>query len=281
MLVTRFAPSPTGFLHLGHAFSAWQAWGRARAESGRFLLRMEDTDIQRCKPVYEAAILDDLAWLGLEWEVPVLRQSEHFHRYAAALETIREQGLAYPCFCTRTEIRQEIAAAGGAPHGDGGPVYPGTCRRLPAAQRDERIERGDPFAWRLNVDAAAARFGGLTWTDEKAGTIQAQPERFGDVVLTRKETPTSYHLSVVVDDAFQNITLVVRGRDLFTATHTHRLLQAILDVPPPLYHHHALLVGEDGKRFAKRDQSMTLQSLRESGLSPGDVIAMTADYLKG
>lgn len=280
MLVTRFAPSPTGYLHLGHAFSAWQAWGRARAEGGRFLLRIEDTDRTRCRPEYEAAIFDDLAWLGLEWETPVLRQSDGFDRYGAALEAIKEQALAYPCFCTRTEIRREIEAAGGAPHGDGGPVYPGTCRDMAAGLRAERLARGDPHAWRLDVAAASARAGDLTWIDEKAGTITADPGRMGDVVLARKEIPTSYHLSVVVDDAFQDIGLVVRGLDLFTATHTHRLLQAILDLPTPAYHHHPLLLDNDGRRFAKRDRAMTLRSLRREGRSPADVIALTAHYLR-
>lgn len=284
MLITRFAPSPTGYLHLGHAFSAWQAWGRARAEGGRFLLRIEDTDLARCWPEFDAAILEDLTWLGLEWELPVMRQSQQFDRYRAALETIRGQGLAYPCFCTRSDIRREIEEAGGAPHGPpgdyGGPVYPGTCRNLDEDLREARLARRDLHAWRLDVTAAAERYGPLTWTDEKAGAIEADPTTFGDVVLTRKDTPTSYHLSVVVDDAHQDITLVVRGSDLFTATHTHRLLQAILDLPTPTYHHHPLLLDDDGRRFAKRDESLTLRALREAGHSPGDVIAMTAGYLR-
>jgi len=284
LLITRFAPSPTGYLHLGHAFSAWQAWGRARAEKGRFLLRIEDTDLERCTPDYEAAIFEDLTWLGLEWELPVMRQSQQFDRYRTALATIREKGLAYPCFCTRSEIRREIEQAGGAPHGPpgdyGGPVYPGTCRRLADGLRQERLDRGDAHAWRLDVTAAATRYGKLTWTDEKTGKIDADPMTFGDVVLTRKETPTSYHLSVVVDDAYQDITLVVRGSDLFTATHTHRLLQAILDLPTPTYHHHPLLLDDEGRRFAKRDKALTLRALREAGHSPGDVIAMTSEYLQ-
>ncbi|MCY4394689.1 MAG: tRNA glutamyl-Q(34) synthetase GluQRS [Rhodospirillaceae bacterium] len=290
MLVTRFAPSPTGHLHLGHVWSAWQAWRRARDEGGRFLLRIEDIDAGRCRPEYEAAILDDLAWLGLEWERPVLRQSDHLDRYGAALATIREQGLAYPCFCTRADIRREIEAAGAAPHGPpddlpgnqqdpmGGLRYPGTCRGLSAAERQARIGRGDAHAWRLDAAAAAARFGALTWRDEEAGAVAADPAPSGDVVLARKDVPTSYHLAVTVDDARQGVTLVVRGADLFAATHVHRLLQAILGLPAPLYCHHPLLLDAEGKRFAKRDRSLTLRALREEGLSPAEVIALAENW---
>ena len=293
MLVTRFAPSPTGHLHLGHAWSAWQAWRRAREDGGCFLLRIEDIDTGRCRPEYEAAIVEDLAWLGLEWERPVLRQSEHFDRYRAALAAIREQGLAYPCFCTRAKIRREIEAAAGAPHGPpddlpgspqdpmGGSRYPGTCRGLPAAERQGRIGRGDPHAWRLDAAAAAARFPGLVWHDEIAGDVPADPAPFGDVVLARKDTPTSYHLAVTVDDAWQSVTLVVRGTDLFAATHVHRLIQAILGLPAPLYRHHPLLLDGEGKRFAKRDRVMTIRSLRERGASPAEVIAMAETWRRG
>ncbi len=293
MLVTRFAPSPTGHLHLGHAWSAWQAWRRAQDEGGRFLLRIEDIDTGRCRPEFEMAIFEDLAWLGLDWETPVLRQSGHFNRYRAALSAIREQGLAYPCFCTRAEIRREIEAAGAAPHGlsntmpgspqdpMGGLRYPGACRGLPAAERQARIERGDPHAWRLDTVAATDRFGTLTWRDEEAGAVTADPAPFGDVVLARKDIPTSYHLSVTVDDAWQGVTLAVRGKDLFAATHVHRLLQAILGLPVPLYRHHPLLLDADGKRFAKRDKAMTLRALREKGLLPAEVIAMAKNWHRG
>lgn len=289
MLVTRFAPSPTGHLHLGHAWSAWQAWRRARDEGGRFLLRIEDIDTGRCRPEFERAIFEDLAWLGLEWERPALRQSEHFGRYRAALSAIRERGLAYPCFCTRADIRREIEAAGGAPHGPpgspqepgGGQRYPGTCRGLTAAERDARIGRGDPHAWRLDTTAATGRFGPLTWRDEEAGTVAADPTVFGDVVLARKDIPTSYHLAVTADDAWQGITMVVRGEDLFAATHIHRLLQAILGLPTPLYRHHPLLLDADGKRFAKRDRSLTIRALRENGQSPAEVIAMAEARRRG
>ncbi|MYJ72428.1 MAG: tRNA glutamyl-Q(34) synthetase GluQRS [Rhodospirillaceae bacterium] len=286
--VTRFAPSPTGHLHLGHAWSAWQAWRRARdgdgdaGGGGRFLLRIEDIDTGRCRPEYEAAIFEDLAWLGLEWERPVLRQSEHFGRYRAALAAIREQGLAYPCFCTRADIRREIEAAGGAPHGPpdpmGGVRYPGTCRGLPAAEIDARIGRGEPHAWRLDTVAAADRFGALIWRDEAAGDVTADPAVFGDVVLARKDVPTSYHLAVTVDDARQGVTLVVRGADLFAATHIHRLLQAILGLPTPAYVHHPLLLDAEGKRFAKRDRSLTIRSLRERGFSPAEIMEMAENW---
>ena len=289
MLVTRFAPSPTGYLHLGHAWSAWQAWRRARSEGGRFLLRLEDIDTGRCRPEFETAIFEDLAWLGLEWEEPVLRQSEHFGRYRAALASISDQGLAYPCFCTRADIRREIEAAGAAPHGPpgdsrypaGGARYPGTCRSLAPAERQARIDRGDAHAWRLDTAAALARFGAPTWQDEAAGDVPADTAPFGDVVLARKETPASYHLAVTLDDAWQGVTLVVRGRDLFSASHIHRLLQAVLGLPTPLYRHHKLLLDAEGKRFAKRDRAMTLRALREKGHTPQEVIAMAENWRRG
>ena len=289
MLVTRFAPSPTGYLHLGHAWSAWQAWRRARSEGGRFLLRLEDIDTGRCRPEYETAMFEDLAWLGLEWEEPVLRQSEHFGRYRAALASIRDPGLAYPCFCTRADIRREIEAAGSAPHGPpgnapesaGGFRYPGTCRGLAPAERQARIERGDGHAWRLDTAAAEARYGPLIWRDEEVGDVVADPASFGDVVLARKDTPASYHLAVTLDDARQGVTLVVRGTDLFAATHIHRLLQAVLGLPTPLYRHHPLLLDAQGKRFAKRDRSLTLRALREKGLSPAEVIASAENWRRG
>ena len=218
-----------------------------------------------------------------------MRQSEHFGRYRAALAAVREQGLVYPCFCTRADIRREIEAAGGAPHGPpgssadsangpGGLRYPGTCRGLPAAETGVRIERGEPHAWRLESAAAIARFGALTWRDEAAGDVTADPALFGDVVLARKDIPTSYHLAVTVDDARQGVTLVVRGEDLFAATHVHRLLQGILGLPTPRYVHHPLLLDAEGKRFAKRDRALTLRTLREMGLSPGEVIAMAENW---
>ncbi len=273
-VVTRFAPSPTGRLHLGHAYAALFAWHAAREAGGRFLLRIEDIDATRCRPEFAAAIEEDLAWLGLDWEKPVRRQSEHFAEYASALDTLKARGLIYPCFCTRAEIRAEIARAGAAPHGSNGPVYPGTCRRLDDSERERRIAEGRPYALRLDVAKAIALTGPLTWFDRERGTVPADPLSLGDVVLARKETPTSYHLSVTVDDHCQGVTLVTRGEDLFAATHIHRLLQALLGFPTPTYHHHRLVTGPDGERLAKRAGAPTLRSLREAGRTPAQVRAM-------
>ncbi|HEX2115422.1 MAG TPA: tRNA glutamyl-Q(34) synthetase GluQRS [Alphaproteobacteria bacterium] len=270
--VTRFAPSPTGRLHLGHAYAALFA---ARAASGgRFLLRIEDIDATRCRPQFEQAIYDDLSWLGLRWETPVRRQSEHMSDYAAALERLKAQGLIYPCFCTRAEIRAEIARAGAAPHGSEGPLYPGSCRRLDASERARRIEAGTPYALRLDAEKASAVAGRLTWHDRERGAVAADPRSHGDVVLARKETPTSYHLSVALDDHLQGVTLVTRGTDLFEATHIHRLLQALLGFNTPDYHHHALVTGPNGERLAKRAGAPTLQSLRDAGRTPAEIRAM-------
>ncbi|HEX6978617.1 MAG TPA: tRNA glutamyl-Q(34) synthetase GluQRS [Alphaproteobacteria bacterium] len=273
-VVTRFAPSPTGRLHLGHAYAALFAWRAAREAGGRFLLRIENIDATRCRPEFEAAIDEDLAWLGLDWEKPVRRQSEHFAEYAAALDSLKARELIYPCFCTRAEIRAEIARAGAAPHGNDGPVYPGTCRRLDDSERARRIAEGRPYALRLDVAKALALTGPLTWFDRERGTVPADPQSLGDVVLARKETPTSYHLSVTVDDHRQGVTLVTRGEDLFAATHIHRLLQALLGFPTPVYHHHRLVTGPGGERLAKRAGAPTLKSLREAGRTPAQVRAM-------
>ena len=271
MIVTRFAPSPTGRLHLGHAYAALFAERAAREAGGRFLLRIEDIDPTRCRPEFEVGIDEDLAWLGLDWEKPVRRQSEHQADYAAALARLQDMALLYPCFCTRAEIRAEIAHAGAAPHGME-PVYPGTCRGLSAARR--RANEGRAYALRLDIHRALARTGKLTWHDRGCGDIQATPEALGDVVLARKETPTSYHLAVTVDDHLQGVTLVTRGRDLFAATHIHRLLQALLDLATPDYHHHALIADATGERLAKRAGAPTLKSLREAGKTPADLRAM-------
>lgn len=264
-IVTRFAPSPTGLLHLGHAYSALFAWRAAQAAGGRFLLRLEDIDRGRCRPELAAAILEDLAWLGLAWETPVRRQSEHFDDYRAALARLEAAGLLYPCFCTRKTIAAEIRRAGDAPHGPDGPLYPGTCRALSEDERQGRIAAGGGYALRLDVTAALARTGPLVWFDRGAGRVEATPAVHGDVVLARKDVPTSYHLAVTVDDALQGVTLVTRGEDLFPATHVHRLLQALLDLPTPEYHHHPLITDETGRRLAKRDKAATLQALREAG----------------
>jgi len=282
-LVTRFAPSPTGLLHLGHAHSALAGFRAAReAADGRFLLRIEDIDASRCRPEFEAAVSEDLAWLGLQWEQPVRRQSEHFADYAAALDRLGARGLLYPCFCTRQQIQDEIARSAGAPHpaaatGGDGPRYPGTCRAIPRAAAERRMAAGEAYALRLDLGKAlpaAASAGPLTWVDDARGTIAATPEPFGDVVLARKETPTSYHLAVTVDDALQGVTLVTRGEDLFAATHVHRLLQALLELPVPRYRHHGLVTDASGRRLAKRDRAATLRSLRQQGFDAAEVRAM-------
>ena len=273
-VTTRFAPSPTGRLHLGHAYAALFAACAAREAGGRFLLRIEDIDATRCRPEFEQAIHEDLAWLGLEWPMPVRRQSEHMAEYAAALDRLKTRGLIYPCFCTRAEIRAEIARAGAAPHGSEGPLYPGTCRQLDPDTRARRIAQGAPYALRIDVAKALEQTGPLSWHDRERGMIAADPPLHGDVVLARKETPTSYHLSVTLDDHIQGVTLVTRGTDLFEATHIHRLLQALLGLATPDYHHHRLVAGPGGERLAKRAGAPTLASLRDSGRSPGDIRAM-------
>lgn len=275
---TRFAPSPTGFLHLGHAYSA--LFASAQAAGGRFLLRIEDIDRGRCRPEFDAAILEDLDWLGLEWETPVRRQSGHMADYQDALDRLAGRGVLYPCFCTRKDIQQEVAAAGAAPHGPDGPLYPGACWRLSQAERDERIDSGEAFALRLDMAAAVKQAGALAWTDLDRGLQTARPELFGDVVLARKDAPTSYHLAVTVDDALQGVTLVTRGDDLFEASHLHRLLQALLDLPAPAWRHHPLLRGADGKRFAKRDRGETLRALRDAGRRASDIKAKIAAMAK-
>jgi glutamyl-Q tRNA(Asp) synthetase len=283
MIVTRFAPSPTGFLHLGHAHAALFAWHRAKDEDGRFLLRIEDIDLGRARPEFDAAILEDLAWLGLDWPEPVRRQSEHFADYRAALDRLDALGVIYPCFCTRADIRAEIERAGAAPHAvphaarhgpDGAPLYPGTCRALGPAARAARLAAGTAHALRLDVAKAAALAGPLIWHDRAAGEVIARPALFGDVVLARRDTPASYHLAVTVDDHLQGVTLVTRGEDLFEATHVHRLLQALLKLDVPDYHHHRLLVDQSGKRLAKRDRAVSLRDLRAQGRSPAEVRAL-------
>lgn len=279
--VTRFAPSPTGWLHLGHAWAALFAH-EAAGKGGRFLIRLEDIDGTRARPVYEEAIFEDLAWLGLCWETPVRRQSDHFDDYRAALAKLEALGVLYPCFCTRREIQDEITRAGNAPQGPDGPLYPGTCRNRSQAEREDRLAAGETYALRLDVAKARACAPlNLNWTDRTHGTFKAEPAVFGDVVLARKDTPASYHLAVVVDDALQGITLVTRGDDLLPATHLHRLLQALLDLSVPEWQHHGLITDEYGKRLAKRDDARSLRSLRESGWTPQQVFdAVGADRLK-
>ena len=269
MIVTRFAPSPTGYLHLGHAFAAWTA-----ARSGeRFLLRLEDLDLGRTREEFVAAILEDLAWLGLSWEEPVLRQSRRFDAYRQALTRLAP--LTYPCFCTRKEIADEIARAAEAPHraGPDGSLYPGTCRHLTTEARARRMARGESYALRLDAAKAAAQTGPLFFVEH--GRVQAvDPLLSGDIVLARKDLPAAYHLAVVVDDAFQGVSLVTRGEDLLPAVHVQRLLQALLDYPAPAYAHHRLILDKDGRKFSKRDPSVTLRSLRAAGVTPAGVQAL-------
>ncbi|WP_025897687.1 tRNA glutamyl-Q(34) synthetase GluQRS [Sneathiella glossodoripedis] len=272
-IVTRFAPSPTGYLHVGHAYSASLAYQKAKGAGGRFILRMEDIDGTRCRAEFEDAIFEDLAWIGLEWEQPVRRQSEHLDDYAAVLERLFAQELIYPCFCTRKEIAAEIARSHSAPHGPDGPLYPGTCKELSADEREANFSKGLPYALRLDMSKALdkADVSSLYFEELDKGFIQCDPERFGDVVLARKETPTSYHLAVTLDDALQGVSLVVRGQDLFEATHLHRLLQHLLALPTPKYLHHGLVSDIKGRRLAKRDKSATLKDMRENGYSPEDI----------
>jgi glutamyl-Q tRNA(Asp) synthetase len=274
LTVTRFAPSPTGYLHLGHVRSALEGWQAAQRDGGRFLLRLEDIDQTRCREGYAAAIIEDLEWLGLLWDGPVRRQSEHFDDYRGALSCLQAMGVLYPCFCTRREIRDEIARAGGAPQGEAGPVYPGTCRNLGPKERAERMTAGADYALRLDLSAAIARTGPLEWSED-GRRVAAEPELQGDVVLARKDAPASYHLAVTVDDALQGVTLVTRGADLFAATHIHRLLQALLSLPTPVYRHHPLLTDAGGRRLAKRDHALTVRAMRAAGMAPGQILAMT------
>jgi len=272
--VTRFAPSPTGHLHLGHAHAALLAFGLARGSKARFLLRIEDIDPQRCRAQFETGIYEDLRWLGLDWEMPVRRQSEHGEDYRAGLDRLAATGFLYPCFCSRREIQAEIARAIAAPHGSEGPPYPGTCRKLSAAERKARIAAGRPYALRLDTGPALAATGPLSWHDFEKGEVRAEPELLGDVVLSRRDAPASYHLAVTLDDHIQGVTLVTRGEDLFQATHVHRLLQALLGLRVPHYRHHRLLTNERGERLSKRDGALTLAALREAGRTPAEIRAM-------
>lgn len=280
-VVTRFAPSPSGALHLGHAYAAFVAHDLAAQARGTFLVRIEDIDRSRCRREHEEALFEDLAWLGLSWATPVRRQSEHLDDYASALQTLDDRGLVYPCFCTRKEIAAEIARSRSAPHGPDGPLYPGTCRQLGAEARAARIEAGDAYALRLDVATAVASVATpLHFREEErgpngeSGSVAATPELLGDVVLGRKDIRTSYHLAVTVDDALQEVTDVTRGRDLFHATHIHRLLQALLELPSPRYHHHDLVKDEAGNRLATRDKAHALAALRAAGVSPERVREM-------
>lgn len=282
MPVTRFAPSPTGPLHLGHAYSAVQAQASAASAAGRggaFRLRIDDIDQSRSRPAWRAAIDADLAWLELAVDGPVITQSARLPHYQTALERLRADGLVYPCFCTRADIAVEIAASAGAPHGVDGPVYPGTCRHLDDAAIAERLASGRLPAWRLAMQEAVRRAGALDWIEQEAGVVAAAPITAGDVVLWRRAAGgdaggPAYHLASTIDDADMGIDLVVRGRDLFAATAIHRLLQALLQLPTPLYHHHPLVAGADGRRLAKRDDAASLAGLRATGMDGRALAAM-------
>ena len=279
--VFRFAPSPNGYLHLGHAYSALLNFRCAQESGGRLLLRIEDIDPTRCRPEFEQAIHEDLAWLGITWEQPVRRQSEHLAEYRAALERLQGMGLVYPSFESRAEIARLVAqrdADGAWPRDpDGAPLYPGAAMSLSEARRAELMAGGAPYALRLDMPAAVARAGGLAWDEHGAGpsgesgTVEARPEAWGDVILARKETPTSYHLSVVIDDALQGVTEVVRGQDLFHATGVHRLLQALLGLPAPAYQHHRLIRDAQGHKLSKSTQATGLRTLRTEGVSPTEI----------
>lgn len=279
--VFRFAPSPNGHLHLGHAYSAVVNFDRARESDGRLLLRIEDIDATRCRPEFEAAIYEDLDWLGIVWETPVRRQSEHLADYRAALEKLSALGLIYPAFESRAEIARLIAAReadGPWPRDpDGAPLYPGDAKSLSAGERSRLIDSGAPYALRLDMAAACQLVSDLAWhelgegPDGERSLVAALPQAWGDVILARKETPTSYHLSVVVDDALQGVSEIVRGQDLFHATSVHRLLQALLGLPEPAYRHHALIRGADGRKLSKSDRSTGLRELRAAGVSPAGI----------
>jgi glutamyl-Q tRNA(Asp) synthetase len=284
--VFRFAPSPNGYLHLGHAYSALLNFELARRSGGRFLLRIEDIDAARCRPEFEAAIYEDLAWLGISWETPVRRQSEHLSDYRDAIDKLSAQGLIYPSFESRAEIARLVAqreAAGSWPRDpDGAPLYPGAAKSLAAPERQRLIESGAPFALRLDMAAAHARAGELSWAEQgegptgETGKVAARPQAWGDVILARKETPTSYHLSVVIDDALQGVTDVVRGADLFWSTSVHRLLQNLLGVAEPAYRHHRLVLDNSGQKLSKSTRSTGLRELRADGVSPAEIRRLVA-----
>lgn len=266
-LTARFAPSPTGYLHMGHAYSALVAWNAARHAGGRFRLRVEDIETRRCRTEFETGIYDDLRWLGVTWQGPVVRQSERAIAYADALEKLAELGVVYPCFCTSEAVRAEIADAYSAPHGARASPYPGTCRQLARTEQNRRIRSGKAHALRLDVKKASVMTGPLTWRDRVAGTVKADPESIGDVVLARADVPTGYHLAVTLDDDFQGVNLVCRGDDLFPFTHIHRLLQALLDLRTPEYYHHPVITDASGQRLSKRSRAVTIRALRATGKS--------------
>lgn len=273
-MLTRFAPSPTGQLHIGHVYAAKFAFDLANRHEGRFLLRFEDIDTTRIRDEYYAAIEEDLGWLGVTWDEPPVCQLDRLSFYREALEKLKSMGVVYPCFCTRREIQDEIAGMGYAPHGHEGFLYPGICKSMSSQERMDRMGAGEAHAWRLDTLKASALSGPLTFNDQINGVIDVDLSLLGDVVLARKDIATSYHLAVVVDDAMQGVSDVTRGEDLLASTHIHRVLQECLDIPAPTYHHHRLILDSSGKRLAKRNDALSIRALRERGKSPADVLEM-------
>ncbi|MDG1357624.1 MAG: tRNA glutamyl-Q(34) synthetase GluQRS [Akkermansiaceae bacterium] len=279
-MITRFAPSPTGHLHLGHAYAAIFAYELAMENSGRFLLRFEDIDVTRVRSRYYLAIEQDLAWLGIHWDGVAIKQTDRLPAYIESLNKLKSLDVVYPCFCTRREIQQELKSIAHAPHDAGEEaIYPGTCRDLSPTERADRIGKGAAHCLRLNVRLASELAGPLMFEDKMKGLIDVDPLLLGDVVLARKDIATSYHLAVVTDDDFQEVTDVTRGEDLLSSTHVHRLLQHLLNMAAPVYHHHRLIVDKAGKRLAKRDADLSLATLRQQGRKSGDILEMLCDSL--
>lgn len=272
MFITRFAPSPTGRLHMGHAFSALFAESLAITERGKFLLRIEDIDKNRCRKEYTEGIYEDLEWLGIRWDSEVLIQSTRFDEYKNSINILREMEVLYPCFCSRKKIEAEQSNVGLAPHGSMQPKYSGNCRYIGPEERENRIAKREPHSWRIDCGKALSITGQLQWVDRAAGTINVESSILGDVIISRKDIETSYHLAVTLDDAHQGVSLVSRGKDLMESTHVHRLLQCLLDLPVPQWYHHKLIKDSKGKRFSKREGSLTLKEMRDSGIS--------AEYLR-
>jgi glutamyl-Q tRNA(Asp) synthetase len=274
-MIARFAPSPTGPLHLGHAYAAVFAYELAMEKGGRFLLRFEDIDVTRVRDQYYLAIERDLVWLGIHWDGTPIRQKDRLPAYTDSLQKLKSLHVVYPCFCTRREIQQELKSVIHAPHGpEGEAMYPGTCRDLTPTERAERIGQGQAHCWRLDARRAIELTGPLVFEDQIKGRLDVDPLLLGDVVLARKDIATSYHLAVVTDDHFQGVTDVTRGEDLLSSTHVHRILQSLLGLAVPVYHHHRLIVDEAGKRLAKRDDAVSLATLRDQGKKREDILAM-------
>ena len=269
---TRFAPSPTGHMHLGHVFSALFSYEAAKKLGGKFILRIEDIDSQRSSKVFEESIYEDLEWLQIKYSTDIRYQADHMDDYKGAIKELQKLGMVYPCFCSRSDIKAEIMRAGNAPHEEEASIYPGTCRRLSKEERIEKIATGISFAWRLNIRAASKKLGNLVWNDLRLGKHTVPVGTMGDVVLARKDVPTSYHLSATLDDHIQRIGLVTRGEDLVSATHVHKIIQSLLELKSPIYLHHPLILDSKGVRLSKRTRAQTVKSLKTSGLKRDDVI---------